>query len=1421
MQGLRVVDDYGDTLANIGYLRVNVLGLPLAAQPLSFNNVDIIDSKLNLIRHSGANELNLQRLIDQFVSKSDPDKEVPDFVFSIKSVELENFKFRLWDQEMEIVPALFQPGDIQVDVNRLFVTDFLLINDSINLHLSTLTGIEKSGFTLENIACDMVISSNGLFFDNLNLYTQQSYLNGFFRMHFDSWRDFGHFNDSVIMEAQFYNSDFDFLDLGYFNDNIKDFNLHINLNGEFKGSLSKIKAPQLDIRLGENTSLLAKIEITGLPDIDNTLIYTKIQNLVTDYNDLSSLNLPDGSKLKLPTELRKLGTLGFNGVFSGFLQDFNAYGQLSTVLGNAKADFNLITQRNTVRFNGNLSTSGFDVGRLVGQYPLIKKTSLNVNFDGTSDSNTGLSLNVSGNINSLDLNQYIYRDIQVSGNISNNVFTGNIDVVDPHLFLKFNGSVDYGKKIPQYDFSASIFNTDLYKLNILPKDSIQDLSVFVKMDISGSNLDNLVGEIKAQNLIYKKSNSRYQIKDLSLVSTVMNQDKHLKIRSDVLDLDVMGDFEFIPLFEDIQNNVSLLAPSLNLTARESKIQREQNLDFKLILKDITPISEVFVPQFKISNGAKLDGHYSTDKGLQRLRGNADFIKYGNLTLDEWFANGNSESGVLFFTTGSNVLYIGDSLGFNDFQVRMSLVNDSLNFNIKWFNDDGLEFSGMLYGYSDLSKNPEFTLSLDYSSFVVNNVLWNVTEGSKIVFNTKEIEIHNLLINSSDERWLKAFGKVSQQSNDAITLDFNDIPLDFVNPFIASSGIHLHGELKGRLRLFDIFENPYLTSELGIEEFRVNDLLLGRLSLLSIFNQADKSITINSSIFRGNLETIKIVDSKYYPFAKDNNLDLSVNLNNFQATTLNPLVQPNLNFLRGFVSGRLRVTGTANSPSINGLIQLQSMSFNVPFTGTSYSITTKPDKSLIVENNYLEIRDVSLTDERGNLASVDGNVNLSDFNNITLNLVIDAKRFKALSTNALDNDLFYGTAIISGISRVSGSIYDLKIDSKIRTEAGTRFFIPITNDAEVKVNNFVYFIKPDEPEKKQATKEESEYKFTLNIDAEVTPDAELQIIFDEMTGDILRSTGSGNLRIEVLPEDFRVFGEYTISRGDYLFTLENIVNKRLALKQGSTIIFSGDPYNANIDATAIYRLRTSLFELMAAMSGAEQEAFRQRIPVETYVMLKGVLMNPEISFDIFLPTVDENTRNRVKSLMNTQDEMNKQAFSLLVFNRFAIPGHIGSGQNDLVAGNTAEMLSNQLSNWLSQLSNDFDIGVKYRSGNDANREELEVALSTRLFNDRVILDGNLGVMGNNPNQAETNRNFMGEFNVDVKITRDGKLRWKIFNRSNEANLIKVANYTQGSGIAYQRQFDRVGDLFIRKRKKNELNKDLPPIDIDNDYIFDSE
>jgi hypothetical protein len=410
-------------------------------------------------------------------------------------------------------------------------------------------------------------------------------------------------------------------------------------------------------------------------------------------------------------------------------------------------------------------------------------------------------------------------------------------------------------------------------------------------------------------------------------------------------------------------------------------------------------------------------------------------------------------------------------------------------------------------------------------------------------------------------------------------------------------------------------------------------------------------------------------------------------------------------------------------------------------------------------------------------------------------------FICLQTNRYQNNTFYGTAIASGTVKFYGPPESFHIDADVVTSNGSDLVIPLNNSLTLTDNDFVIFLsdKKEEEDAGLQTYNVDLKGLSLDFKVAVTNTAEIMIFLPDNMGNI-SSKGFGDIRFTINPRgDFNIYGDYNFLRGTFFFSLQNLINRRFEIVQGGQIGFTGNPYNANVNLKALYKLKTSLSGLGASI-GPEYEG--QRVNVNAYLGLKGKLANPDIKFSIDFPNVKDDVKQVIYAILDTNDAslMNQQMISLLFMNSFSYASSSGN-----MSSSSLNIISGQLSNWLSQISSDFDIGINYIPGDEINQDEVEVALSTQFFNNRLIVDGNVGMIAEDKSQQQAS-NIVGDVNIEYKLTPDGRIRLRAFNRANNLNSIDYyVPYTQGIGIFYTKEFDRFGDIFKRqtpRRKKKE-------------------
>ena len=523
---------------------------------------------------------------------------------------------------------------------------------------------------------------------------------------------------------------------------------------------------------------------------------------------------------------------------------------------------------------------------------------------------------------------------------------------------------------------------------------------------------------------------------------------------------------------------------------------------------------------------------------------------------------------------------------------------------------------------------------------------------------------------------------------------------------------------------------------------------------------------------------------------------------------------------GAASGTVRAYGKFGHIGLEGKAVVKNMAFDVGYLNTSYVMSD----TVIMTPTSFRLNQVQMYDTEGNYGVVSGLALHDGFRNFKFAVDISCSNILALNTREQDNEMFYGKAYAGGKVNISGTQEVINFDLDLRTRPNTKITIPIESASTAGDTDFITFVESTNnmtaAEKRRMRREKirmiqeddkSRAEINVTINLETTPDALVQLIMDARQGDVIRATGTGNLRMTYgsKDSDFKMYGSYEIYKGEYLFTIQSVISRKFDILEGSLVRWTGSPYDAFLGIKARYVLNVSPNEIL------EDPNIRTTLtPVHCMLDLTGTIRNPIIKFDLELPNVDEEMRRQVRSIINTEEAMNRNIASLLALGHFYTADRAvnSTGSSDLSSVGFST-LSSQISSWISKISNDLNIELNYRPVSDGvtTAAEFDVALSTQFLNDRLLFNGNFGYrddVANSPNVS----NSIIDFDLEYKLTQSGKLRFKGFNRSNNSYFKQAAN-TQGAGIIYREDFDSfsglmksywrpVGKLFSGTPKKPE-------------------
>ena len=1409
-----IKDKNNDTLIYAPEAAIGIKNIDLRKKYFSLGRADIKKPVVAFLTDT-TGEMNLMWYLDMLGSSKDTVKK--------GNTNLRIDRIILSDARFSLVDRRKLPGKIPTDFNNLHirninctVKEFATGGDSTTFSLSDLSFTEAAGFKVIHMDSRVKYADKTLLFSNGIINSDSSILNiSRVSVSGDSTTGFHNFTEDVRLDIRLEKSLVSSSDVKYFVPAAGEINESVWYSGRLSGTVAELRGRNIDISYGSGTRLKCDFDLSGLPEIRNAFIYIGINSFNVNARDVEGFNIPLKKPIKLPQLFYNLGNVSFDGSFTGFLEDFVAYGNLRTKDGTISTDVSLRPEeKNKFRVKGLVRGRSIALGRLIGDPEMLGNLSMNANIDGYANSAGKFDGKLTGLIDSVEVNSYKYRNIALNGIFSNDMWDGNVSIKDKNIKCDILGMFNLGKELPEFDFTLNLAEANLWKLNFDKSDTTSSLSALLTANFRGSNIDNLDGEMKLLNSNLRKHGENLELYDFSIKTFSENNKPAISLRTDFADADLRGYYSFSGLGIMIKSAMHSMMPSRFPEPPAQNNALKNDFTISINLKNTDKLNNFFRTGLLLADKSSLRGTVLSDSILN-IGINAKTLSYKGFLFNDLSVDAGFHSPDFSLNLKSSSLNIFNQSELKAFSADFTTVPDNFIFTLGWdskesnLNRGNFTARGSFAGSPVKGGPPVLNIRIDSTGIFNKNNLWSISQ-SDIVIDTNSFMFRKLYIRNKENYYLLD-GTISGSSEDTFRLEFKGIDIGWLNALTSRKSssdqfsMSFRGKLNGGILLSDAYHNPKVESNLKVTGFSLLQSDYGDLSITSAWNTASKVVDINAF---NNLDGKRMLDIHgfYNPIQKS--IDLTADANKLPIDALNPLLKIFASGISGIATGTVNLSGKTNDMGLQGALMVENGTLKVDYLQAKYKLN---DSIRFTKNDFV-FKDVKVTDEKGNQAFLNGKVHHKNFRDYTANLKVTTNDAMVLNTRQKDNDLFYGTAYATGVATIESRPGILSFDVSAKTGKTTKFFIPLNSSETVSDYSFIKFVNHDTATTRENTPSiivppPSSTKIELNFDLEVTPDAEVQLIFDPKAGDIMKGHGSGNLNISYNKAgEFKISGDYIIEDGDYLFTLKNILNKPFSVEEGGKITFNGDIDNAEIDMKAIYKLKASLYEIL------KDEKFSEKIPVECQINLSGKLFNPIVAFNIYLPTADEETRAYLRNVITTEEELSRQFLYLLVMNSFYSDPSYGSSLTtsnatttgtSAMAVTTTEMLSNQLSNWLSQISNDFDIGFNYRPGQkDFNDQEVQVALSTQMFNDRVTINGNLDVRGNSAVQNNTDQ-LTGDFDIETRIT--DKIRFKVFNRYNNPYTGKQAPYTQGFGIFYRQDFDKFSDLF-KKKNKDEMKKE---------------
>ncbi len=1271
---------------------------------------------------------------------------------------------------------------------------------------------EISGFQVKKLQASLRVTPEIMEFSNLDLHTNKSKLGDYFSMEYKAFlSDFPDFVHKVVMTARFKPSNIHSDDLAFFGPAMKTWKRNFSIEGNARGTVDNFTATALKVRSGA-TYLDGRISMRGLPDINTTFIDFASKSLQTNYDELARL-LPELQQSKTPA-FYKLGSINYKGNFTGFTNDFVAYGTLQTGMGTLTTDINMkLPKGKDPIYSGTINTDRFNLGGFLLRSDL-GYVALEGRIEGRGFSQAAVNATVEGKVKYIDYNNYHYQNLAVKGNFNSKLFKGNLSINDPNLKIsELDGELNLSSSKPFFNLNASVQEARLQRLGFLSKDV--RLSGLFALNFEGSNIDNFLGTASIENASLSVDSTRLSFDSLRLTSKKIGEIKELELSSNELKATLTGKFNILDLPNSFTAFLHKYYP-VYIPAPNRGVAKQ---DFKFDIKtyNVEQYLKIFAPRLSGFNSSEISGSINTDANELDLVADVPRFGYDEKVFTNTILTGKGNSDTLYATVQVADIKLNDSMHFPGTKISLKAHDDVSLVNLSTRANKTLEDAEL--NASVKTFNDGVGIHFFPSSFVLNNRRWNLEKDG-------ELTLRKNFIDASEVKFVQGNQVISIHSelddvSDGMHLvaELQNVIIEDFSPFITTSPT-LAGRLNGRATLSDVYGDSRIIFTGRADSLAVEGEYVGTVRL-----QADANLK------RGLVDfAAKAMEKDYnfdvsgnfnYKDSIDDKLNLDFNANAFNIKLLEPFLGTVFSKMQGLANGNIKIVGGKNPTRITGSTIISDGMVEVAYTKVKYMFN---DEELIFGRNYLDLGKMLLRDTLGNVGNISGRMYHTFFKDISFqNMNFQTNKMILLNTTRADNEQFYGYAIGNATMSLNGPITDLqmKIDGEPSRTDSSHIYIPTGETAESNTVDYIDFIQFGS-EMATKIKRNEEANFTLDMNLVANPATKVDVILDEETGDIIKGQGNGRLNIRVgTTEPLRISGRYEITKGEYVFNFQTFLKKPFFLNEG-TITWNGDPFEASINLKAEYLAKNVDISSLSSFgnAGSLNSGIGTKTDVTILSTLTGSLLKPIIKFEFKLPELSESSRDylvikRLDEFKNDENQMLNQVASLLLFNSF-----ISNDQSFISQQNTLSIGTNFIggiiSNWLTGVLNKelekatkgiistyIDVNPTLNLQATANTLQANIRGGVKLLlSKRLIFYAGGNYDTNQQLSVFTNGTGLNaDFTLEWLLNSDGTLRVVGFKKTSVDLTIGLRNRT-GVQLSYRRDVNKLGDLFKSRKKLAE-------------------
>ena len=1345
-----------------------------------------------------------------------------------------------------------------LDYSHLHFTDLVLNTRELSftenlttVKLDNLAGKDQSGFAISSARANVVYDSTDIKLDSLDLITPHSRIKRSLALHYKSLGAIADDLPNLGLAGDLRETRLGFRDLLYLVPGLADTppfttgpNQSVLLTGLVSGRLGDLYIRGFEFVGLRNTVIQAsRAHIVGLPNVDGRLLLDlDIQKFTSSRADLLSI-LPKGT---LPDNISLPPTIALSGTFRGHPTTlaFDTNLKLRSTYGNVAFSGKLGAAQANGRqpLVGTFALQNFDAGKLLKNPSIGTITGTGrINATGNLQDPNTLVGKLSANIQSARYNGYNYHDVTTAVDIDRGKYTiAASSKNDPNLNLDLNAVVNLrDAKNPTYQVtSLNLRGVNLTKLGFYTGGDLR-VQGDITANLSGSDANTINGTFSGSKLVIIKDGLPIAL-DSVRGRIVQNATRTaVTFNSNVADLKLDGNVHLGDLATELQRHISRyfrlpgVKPFNNTTG-------DQHFTYSLQVKN-TQLLTKLVKDLKKISPFTLAGEYSRAQAKLTAQTNIGLVRYAAYRLDSVSLDVNSDPRRLDYDLHLARARQDSSLNLRRPSLTGNIANNKVNVRAAILGDstnrEKLALAGALTVVDQGRRGDGYQFAFAENQ-IINYNTWTAGTGNYVRYNADGSVVADNVRLANGQAALVIQSQNPAVNTSPLAVRFEKFDLGIAGKAIGQPDSTLGGTLNGEAVVRGLGTKRLgFTANLTISDLLYSKVVIGDLAVQASNPEADR-YQVEARLTGGDGNDVTVAGS--YRTSGPTPLNFVADVKRLNLKTAEPFSAGQLSQGQGYLNGKLTIAGTTSAPEVRGTLTTSAdAGFVVPQLGAPFRLVSQPitfDAKGIAFNNF------TVLDSAGNKAVANGYLLTPNLLDYAFDLRVTTDKFLAVrSKRSKDNTLYYGRLVVDSDTRLTGPLTLIKINTTATIAKGSDLTVenPAADPSVVAREGIVQFVDFSLPDSLRAKKVVADsantgaigYDITARVT--ITDDTPFTFIVDPVSGDNLRIRAAGTLTTTLdASGNLTLTGRLDVRRGKYKLSLYGLATREFIIARGSSVSWSGDPYNADLNITAIYKVKASPADLLAGQgsnSASDNLAARNTLPFNVLLKVTDQLSKPTIGFDITLPELDQRGAlggqvdarlSQLRQPSNSSD-LSKQVFSLLVLGRFIQqnPFETTAGESIVASqlrGSVSQVLTDQLQSltgkYLAGLG--LDLGVSnqadYTSGSAAGRTNLNVAVRRQLFNNRltVRLGTDVPLSGGNQGTSGTGSasNFAGDISLEYTLLADGRLRLRAF-RQNAYEDIDGAIVRTGASLVYQREYNNFSELFekVSREVKDERSR----------------